>query len=130
MTIPTRMVTAHFDQPDNQPYQNAAFSYRYVPWSTRPGSIVLAGVIPDTTDSNGDGATLLWTNTEGMRPSRYTVLFPNGEQSKAFVVPAGDTPISLDELLSLDIEWDVPSDIEDLLAIHDAAIYAAFANAA
>lgn len=129
MTIPTRIVTAHFDAPDNTPYANVQFSYRLVPGSFTAGSVVLSGSIPDITDGAGDASTVLWTNAEGMRPCRYTCLYPNGEQSKQFVLPAGDTPISLDELLALQIQWGVP-DIEDLLDARDASIYGALANTA
>lgn len=127
MPVPTRIVTAHFEQPDSTPYANAQFSYRQIPWSYSPGAVVLGGSIPDTTDGAGDAQTLLWTNSQGMRPSRYVCMYPNGEQSPTFVLPSGDTPISLDELLALTINWGIP-DIEDLLDARDASIYGAFAN--
>lgn len=129
MALPTRIVTSHFEYSNGAPVANEQFSFRRAPWSYQAGSVVLADSIPDITDANGDAATLLWTNAEGMRPSRYTVMFPNGEQSRMFVLPAGSTPISLDELFALALEWGVP-DIEDLFDARDAAIYGALANTA
>jgi hypothetical protein len=129
MTIPTRIVTSHFDASSGTPVANQDFSFRRVPWSHRAGSVVLADTIPARTDASGNAATVLWTNVEGMRPSRYTVLYPNGEQSKAFVLPAGTNPISLDELFALELDYGVP-DIDDLLDARDASIYASFATTA
>jgi hypothetical protein len=128
MTAPTRIVTAHWDKADGSPWANAPITFKLLYWSYISGSILPAIDIPDVTDELGDSATPLFPNAAGLKPTKYEVTYPSGEQ-KQFGLPMGDTPISLDELLALGGTYDYTlPELEDLLETWRESIYAAFAS--
>jgi hypothetical protein len=88
----TRIVTDHLEHADGKPWANAVVWYRLT------GSYTLTTTYPidnlrAETDENGDYEIELWTNAEGLKPSKHIRRTPDGKEV-AVVVPAGDTPIS------------------------------------
>lgn len=129
MTATTRIVTGHFEHADGSDWAGGTLAYQLMSWSYLSGSVMPSDTITDTADEDGDSATTLWTNTEGQTPTVYTVTLPDGSQAE-FILPPGETPISLPELFDLYqalTEW-YTGDLDALFDARDAAIYAAFAN--
>lgn len=68
-------------------------------------SYVAGGTFPTApitaiNDVNGAWSAELWTNAEGLRPSRYSLTYPDGS-SEEFVLPAGESAISIEALRAL-----------------------------
>lgn len=124
-----RTVTARWVNGDGSPVANALTTFEIDPsvYSTDE-MVVGTTTIEAIADANGLMGTELWTNEEGLEPSRYTVTWPSGRQD-AFVLSPGDTPISLRELLGMQLPgWIVPTD-ETAIDIAVSGVYDALANA-
>jgi hypothetical protein len=122
-----RSVTADWGTLTGDPSVGQKVRYELDRSSFTADLIIDHGSTEDTIEEDGTTATDLWTNLEGLVPSRYTVTFPKGDQY-GFHLPVGDDPISLMELLlEQSIPWQPPM-LSDFIDAAIAAVYAAFAN--
>jgi hypothetical protein len=100
MAINSRSVTATVYRPDGSAWEGGTVSYILRRDSYTALGTVPRGIVTATTDENGACSAELWTNADGLVPSHYDYILPDGATDD-FVLPAGATTISLEELRAI-----------------------------
>lgn len=90
----TRRVYDTVLQSDGTPWTDGVIKFH-----RRPGAYAADASYPEddistTTDDDGYYIVTLWANGEGLEASDYAVVYP-GNMLRTFVLPAGDTDISI-----------------------------------
>lgn len=123
-----RTVTARWINGDGSPIPFAVTTFEIDP-STYGVDELVSGktTITNIADAAGIMGQPLIVNEQGLEPSRWVVTWPSGRQD-AFVLSPGDTPISLRELLGMQLPgWTPPSDAT-AIDIAISGVYDALAN--
>jgi len=118
MPIATRDIQATWYLPNGELATDEPIVYHLVPGSYAANGMVPTGAVEDTTNDVGQTSTALWVNSDGLTPTKWIVTNPKGEQHR-FVVPPGDDPITLEDLLNQEENYpwreDISSDQADLI---------------
>lgn len=90
----TRNVTDTVLRPDGTPWEDAEVTFYLKPGAYSAEATYPSGGVTVTTDVDGMYSAPLWPNAEGLEASKYLVIYP-GKISREFVLPEGDTDISI-----------------------------------
>lgn len=95
----TRTVTGTVKLPNGEPWEDASVEFRLVRHSATPETIFPAETVAATTDENGDFSIDLWTTSEGLVQTSYSMKLPNG-QVYLFTLPAGAGSILIGDAIA------------------------------
>lgn len=85
---------------NDSPVEGDVFVFKLIQWGGSTATPIRAKrrIKSDPTDASGESSIDLWVNGDSEKTSIYKVLLPSGESGK-FVIPTGETNITLTDLL-------------------------------
>lgn len=109
MTLSLRTLTGTTYQPDTSPWVNGVHVVQLKRLSYTADGTFPTAPIQFVSDTLGAWSVDLWPNADGLRSSFYTLSYPDGHQED-FVLPSGESPISIESLRALGEigDWSVP----------------------